>query len=300
MPTLYKKVCQKCGKTYEVEKHRIETSKFCSRLCHNRTNAKKNTKHPPKICVTCGKKFWGERISCSPECTPYPKGKRITRFCKHCNKKMSLQPSRKNRQFCSRKCKWNYQSKNGTIELVCEICKKEYTTAKFFAEATNGRKSRYCSKECQARAFSIKRMGEDNPLWVEKVKKVCPVCKKEFWVIPSNKSICCSDKCGHKRRSKIYRRENHWLWTGGKKHDYGPEWKRIAANIRKRDNWTCQACGIYSKGKNGPVRVLHVHHIKPLLEFESYEEANHPSNLISLCKSCHRPVEIGKIKLFHQ
>ena len=269
-------------------------------LCLNKNNARKNTKHPPKICVTCGKEFYGSRISCSAKCTPYPKGKRIKKSCEHCQKIMMVQPSRKNRRFCSRQCKWDYTKEHGNTELTCEICFRKYTIANFFADATDGRKSRYCSKDCQYKAFSEKRLGKGNPLWVDKIKKTCPVCKKEFWVAPSNKLICCSSECGHKRRSKIYRRENHWLWTGGKKHDYGPDWKQIARDIRKRDNWTCKVCGIYSKGRNGPVGALHVHHIKPLLSFNSYEEANHPSNLISLCKLCHRPVEVGKIKLSHQ
>ena len=298
MPKLYEKTCEECKKTYQVDKYRKEISRFCSRLCLNISNARNNKKHPPKICITCGKEFWGDRISCSPECTPYPKGKRITKSCENCHKIMSLQPSRESRRFCSRKCKWDYQSKIGTVDLVCEICQKEYTTVKFFASAKNGRKSRYCSKECQAKALSIKRKGKGNPLWVDKVKKVCPVCNKSFFVSPSNVDICCSKTCGDKRRSMVYRRKNHWLWTGGKKRDYGPDWKRIAREIRKRDNWTCQCCGIYSKGTNGAVGVLHVHHIKPIFLFDGdYEKANNPSNLISLCKHCHRSVEVGNAKL---
>lgn len=217
--------------------------------------------------------------------------------CAYCGQGKQVPLSRtKDRKlfFCNNECKSKYQVKNGTIVLVCSICGDYYKVPRYFATIENTRKSKYCSKQCHSEAFKIKRQGEGNPLWVDKIKKICPVCKKEFWVAPSNKFICCSDKCGHKRRSSIYRRENHWNWTGGNRHDYGPEWKAIARGIRKRDNWTCQVCGIYSKGRNGPVGVLHVHHIKPLLSFKGdYNEANKESNLVSLCKHCHRSVEVG-------
>lgn len=34
-------ICQRCGKNYQVPKSRIKTSKYCSRICHNRSNSDK-------------------------------------------------------------------------------------------------------------------------------------------------------------------------------------------------------------------------------------------------------------------
>lgn len=71
------------------------------------------------------------------------------------------------------------------------------------------------------------------------------------------------------------------------KNDYGPEWKKYKDLIRKRDNYTCQHCGI-----NEDNIAHHVHHKKPIKLFDSIVEANNPSNLITLCPKCHRLAEI--------
>lgn len=229
---------------------------------------------------------------------------RVTVHCAYCGKNKEVPYCRTKTNtnfFCNNQCKSKYQVKNGTIVLVCSICGDYYKVPRYFATIGNTKKSKYCSKQCHAEAFKLKRQGEGNPLWVKKETIKCKTCNKKIEINPSQKNRkYCSRKCASKMLSLQYRGSNHWNWTGGKKHYYGPDWKQIARNIRKRDNWTCQVCGIYSKGRNGPVGAMHVHHIKPLLSFNNYEEANHPSNLISLCQSCHRPVEIGKIKLSHQ
>lgn len=71
------------------------------------------------------------------------------------------------------------------------------------------------------------------------------------------------------------------------KNDYGPEWKKYKDLIRKRDNFTCQHCGIREEDS-----AHHVHHKKPIKLFDSIVEANNPSNLITLCPKCHRLAEI--------
>ncbi len=167
MPTLYKKVCQECGKTYEVEKHRTETSKFCSMLCLNKVNGRNNTKHPPKICVTCGKEFRnrGSAISCSPECASQPKGKRIVKYCIGCNKKLEFQPSRAFKNFCSKECHAKYrigEKRKQRIVKVCLICKKE------FKVLPSRKDKKYC-KKCDGRhyeqAYTHKRIRGENHSW---------------------------------------------------------------------------------------------------------------------------------------
>jgi len=86
-----------------------------------------------------------------------------------------------------------------------------------------------------------------------------------------------------KQRSAITKRRigdaqigmlNH-AWKGGVSfHPYSPDWtERLKQAIRTRDNYTCQICG------SEP--AIDVHHI-------DYNK-NHcdPSNLITLCHSCH-------------
>lgn len=60
--------------------------------------------------------------------------------------------------------------------------------------------------------------------------------------------------------------------------------------VLKRDNYTCQCCGVHNKGKNAV--KLHVHHLK-----SRKSGGNAPNNLITLCKTCHKLLHEGKISL---
>jgi len=67
---------------------------------------------------------------------------------------------------------------------------------------------------------------------------------------------------------------------------YGPDWEDIRREVLARDKHTCVMCG-----RLFPHSTLHVHHIKPFRSFSSPREANHLSNLISLCPRCHQRAE---------
>lgn len=62
------------------------------------------------------------------------------------------------------------------------------------------------------------------------------------------------------------------------------EWKRLSADIRERDGHTCQRC---NKVHCEPQRRFPVDHIVPWRSFEDKAQANHPSNLVTLCHQCH-------------
>lgn len=78
---------------------------------------------------------------------------------------------------------------------------------------------------------------------------------------------------------------------------YGPRWRQQRAVALERDGHECRVCGrqpeqLYNKR-------LHVHHITPARTYGAHESdvetnysaMNHPSNLISLCPSCHGTFE---------
>lgn len=75
------------------------------------------------------------------------------------------------------------------------------------------------------------------------------------------------------------------LWSSSP-NDYGPDWSSIRNSILQRDQYTCQMCGKFNLQE-----PLHVHHKQPLRSFSSLNEANQPSNLISLCPRCHQRAE---------
>ena len=78
---------------------------------------------------------------------------------------------------------------------------------------------------------------------------------------------------------------NKGLWSSSP-NDYGPDWDLIRNIVLDRDHHTCQSCR-----KSNPSEALHVHHKQPLRSFSSIEEANHISNLVSLCPRCHQRAE---------
>ncbi len=75
------------------------------------------------------------------------------------------------------------------------------------------------------------------------------------------------------------------LWTNAP-NDYGPDWAALRNRVRARDHYRCQMCGALEHG-----REHDVHHKIPFRTFSSYEQANQLSNLITLCRTCHRRAE---------
>jgi DEAD/DEAH box helicase domain-containing protein len=82
------------------------------------------------------------------------------------------------------------------------------------------------------------------------------------------------------------------LWTNNP-NDYGPRWSTLRLAARTRDSFRCQVCGALEKG-----REHDVHHKIPFREFvreasgqPDYERANHLTNLITLCPTCHKRAE---------
>ncbi|NOZ08773.1 MAG: DEAD/DEAH box helicase [FCB group bacterium] len=75
------------------------------------------------------------------------------------------------------------------------------------------------------------------------------------------------------------------LWRNDP-NEYGPDWPRLAAGIRRRDAHTCTNC---RRTENG--QVFHVHHKIPFRAFSSPQQANRPENLTTLCPACHRLAE---------
>jgi DEAD/DEAH box helicase domain-containing protein len=77
------------------------------------------------------------------------------------------------------------------------------------------------------------------------------------------------------------------LWNNDP-NDYGPGWDHIRRQVRARDGYLCQNCGLPEAG-----RAHDVHHKVPFRAFNSYTEANQLTNLVTLCGACHRLAEMA-------
>lgn len=102
----------------------------------------------------------------------------ITKTCKNCGSTFQVIDSRSSAQFCSKKCRGEYDSKLSKEVRKCEHCGKEFLTIK-------SSKKKFCSKGCSGKHKTTK------------VSKVCAVCGKTFYVIKhrENTALYCSRKC---------------------------------------------------------------------------------------------------------
>ena len=150
---------------------------------------------------------------------------------------------------------------------------------------------------CHKVGISLKRKA---------TKKACIICGKEFAYRPGKKRICCSRQCREKYdtkilnclhcgtafkviRSKVQKYCSHICYSQSNRQDNlprkrrGSNWNTIRRRF-KRNPCLCQMCD--------KEMATDLHHIMPYKYFNGdFERANHASNLVALCKSCHRRAE---------
>lgn len=72
---------------------------------------------------------------------------------------------------------------------------------------------------------------------------------------------------------------------------YGANWRAQCKAARLRDGDACRECGVTRAEYK---REFDVHHIVRFLSFASAAEANVLSNLITLCRTCHRRADVAQ------
>lgn len=177
------KVCEVCGKEYEVKPSHAEKSKYCSRECQ--ITRQKTSIH--KQCAFCEKDIevipTRERKYnfCSRECNiAFMKNNPINptiKICEICGKEYIAKTVKG--KYCSIKCK---EIANSSIIKKCIVCGKEFKVKKYRAET-----AKTCSRKCA----DIHQ--ERNKLTLK-----CKQCGKEFTVAPSRRQYenhFCSLKC---------------------------------------------------------------------------------------------------------
>lgn len=114
--------------------------------------------------------------------------------------------------------------------------------------------------------------------------RTCRQCGDEFRT--NQGSFLCSRKCADEWRSEhgVIHGPKNPNWRGGSAEYRGVDWLEVREEIRERDDYECQDCGLEQEDAK---RALSVHHIVPLRDFDDRQEAHDPENLITLCRRCH-------------
>lgn len=195
--------------------------------------------------------------------------------------------------FCNDICKGRYQGKlsNKSVKtgikfsVTCKTCNKTELVPP-------SRKDRnFCSSSCRAKHYA-KIITEKQK---NQVETFCNNCSKKFNKKASDiKNLnFCKSSCMYEyySKEKLFTNKNSGTWNGGKKTYYGENWLSQRRIVRKRDNYTCQKCGI-TEDEYG--QELSFHHIIPFVMFDDFLEANIDDNLVSVCEPCHRKIHSGE------
>lgn len=224
------KICQACGKDFEVVPAFKDTAKYCS--------------------VECG--FAGKRKEW------------ITKICQACGEEFKVTPARKDTaRFCSRVCadkglslerrgKNNPAWTGGKVKIRCETCGKEL---EFFRG--RAKEQRFCSHKCFAAWWSQQQQGESNTCWRDaKSTRICEVCGKVFekYVYEDFPGRFCSRECAVVAQAG----PGNPNWRGGKSFEpYPPTFNEaFKKKIRQRDSHTCAICKLPGRS------VHHINYVK--------------------------------------
>lgn len=188
--------------------------------------------------------------------------------------------------YCSTSCRNKVTKLNRVIDgyKKCKLCNKDFPyrnackVRSSFSVALNIRiasvKQIFCSRTCSI-AFKNKY---NNPSKTERVRKIISNYAKNRGVSHMH------TKEAHLKKSLSITGEGHWNWQGGitpknKTDRNNIKYKNWRESVFKRDNYTCQICGI--RGKE-----LQADHIKPFAYFPKLRL--NIDNGRTLCVECHK------------
>lgn len=240
MRTVYKYTCLKCGGEAKTIQ-KSNAKKFCSRKCHYEYGQKEWRKATIKTCTFCSKEYKPDRLA---------------------------------RKFCSNECKAQFQTgKESKLKGVkrpeqeraavrkCKVCDNEFRATKDFKDT----KQSFCSKECWSiRGVLTEKQCRGCDAIVPASKVFCTKSCANKYMVGENAPAYIDGKAGERN---AFRKENNQL----------QKWRLL---VFKRDNFTCQHCGVNQE--------LHAHHVKP---FAAYPDLRlDVNNGLTLCIDCHGKV----------
>jgi hypothetical protein len=169
------------------------------------------------------------------------------------------------------------------VRRPCSTCQTEVLRPQYRA----GLPHAFCSKQCETTwRLQYGPRGNSHVQHVPPVVLSCEACAQTIHKIPSKvrDHNFCGVACRElwQRTSDYMAAEKSATWRGGH-HDYrGPNWTRQRQAALLRDKH-CLDCGT--------TRRLQVHHVRPWVTFDRYQDANELANLRTLCMNCHGKAE---------
>lgn len=264
-----------------------------------------------RCCLNCKRKFIprntqirdGKGRFCSARCSY--QYHHVTRTCLTCGKSFECLRGRINEgsgKYCSYKC--HHESLKKRHEVLCDWCQNNLQIIPFELKEN---KHHFCNHKCYWTWLASNKNSYRNKNPNSVIMLICEWCKKPFKrvrnAIKLVKFHFCSKTCywEWKRSPRhYYVWKNHPRWRGGYKYYYGPNWFRQRKRALCRDRYLCVMCG----GGNKHTETPDVHHIIPFEIFgiTNYKKANTLTNLVTLCRKCHKKVEHNpsKLKIKHR
>jgi hypothetical protein len=189
----------------------------------------------------------------------------------------------------------NYRGGQTTTE--CELCGAEF---EYYESEKPGKFCPDCVENESWRPVQD-ISGENNPRWNGgKVTVSCDECGARFDRYPNriaSEVTFCSPDCQYNWLSDAFTDEGHPNWEGGTVGPYGKGWNAVREAALERDGYECVLCGTTADeiGRNPDV-----HHIVPVRAFVetpvlTERDAHTLDNVVSLCPSCHRKPEFGRV-----
>lgn len=220
--------------------------------------------------------------------------------CTHCGKQLERYPYQlkaRDHHFCDKGCMAAYfKTLVGPaapcykrVTATCPVCGKDFVRVPH--ELHNSIQS-FCGLEC----YIAHKASSTVTVPCDACGKPLPRQQNQLRKL---KHHFCDMQCEAEWLSVTMAADNNHNWKGGAATYYGPNWPAQARAARRRDGYCCQSCGIHQTGK-----ALDVHHIMPFKSFgyiyggnDNYLQANQLNNLVSLCQTCHRLIEAGRLEL---
>lgn len=155
----------------------------------------------------------------------------------------------------------------------------------------NRNKNNFCDNKCYGKWRSKNIINSRHPNFKEKIKTRCSYCKKVLnlptWKYNRSKEHFCNELCMGKYYSKYLIGKKHPCYIHGQsKQSYILSFnKKLKDEIRKRDGYKCNLCGLTQVEHLIKYREkLHPHHI-------DYDKSHaDPKRLITLCRICNSKV----------